>query len=64
MTARDDTGPALPPRLQVYAMARELEALGKRAREFASVGPQADLSMALRQLDKARVLLGPAVPES
>lgn len=60
MTARTEIGPALPSRMQIYAMASELEQLAKRAREFASAGPKADLPLAVHQLDRARSLLGGA----
>lgn len=53
-----DLGPRLPSRMQVYRQAEELERLARLARELATSGPHADLPRAVRQLDKARALLG------
>jgi hypothetical protein len=44
-----EIGPALPPAWQVIERAKEIEALARRAAEFARPGPQQDLHVALRQ---------------
>jgi len=53
-----DIGPAAPSRGQVYAMAREIEAMAKIAVELSAPGPRADAARAQRQLDRMRAVLG------
>lgn len=53
-----DLGPVLPSRCAVHARARELQALAARAVEFSGTGPTADLSVALRQFETMRAILG------
>ena len=53
-----ELGPVLPSRCAVHAQAVELRALAARAEEFSSTGPTADLSLALRQFDHMRAILG------
>jgi len=53
-----DLGPVLPSRFLVWSAARELRVLADRAIEFAGTGPTADLSLALRQFDTMRAVLG------
>jgi hypothetical protein len=55
---RADLGPVLPPRGAVYNQAHEIAELAKLAMELTTPG-QSDLSRAVAQLDKIRVLLGP-----
>ena len=57
-----DLGPVLPPRLQVYATAVEVQALARIAVEASLAGPGCDLARALAQLDKCRAVLGGAAP--
>lgn len=58
MSVRDDLGPVLPCKAEVWAKAREIGELAERAKEFAGTGPTADLALALRQLDSMRAILG------
>lgn len=53
-----DLGPVLPPRAAVHDRARELQQLAARAAEFSGTGPTADLSLALRQFEAMRAVLG------
>lgn len=59
MTVWTDIGPIVPPRMEVYRQASELELLARLARELATAGPGADVPRAVRMLNRARVLLGP-----
>ena len=58
MSAQIELGPVLPSRLAVYGAAVELLALARLAVEFTAPGPHVDLPRAVRQLTRARVLLG------
>ena len=49
MSAQAELGPALPPAWLLLQRAKEIEALARRATEFARTGPQQDLRLALRQ---------------
>lgn len=54
----DEAPKRLACRGQVHAQARELEVLAKRAIEFSTPGPKADLTLALRQFEHMRAILG------
>lgn len=58
-TALSELGPVLPSRTAVYQRARELEALAKRAVEFAARRrDRHGLELALTQFDRMRAVLG------
>jgi|EndMetStandDraft_4_1072995.scaffolds.fasta_scaffold2077018_2 hypothetical protein len=57
-TPLSEIGPVLPSRAAVYARARELEQLARRAVEFAGKGPSADLGRAVKQFERMRAVLG------
>lgn len=56
-TARNEIGPTVPPRWKVYQVAREIEELGRLARERATAGPRCDVAAAVKALERVRALL-------
>jgi hypothetical protein len=55
--AQAELGPALPPRMAVYAMAAEVSALSRIAMELSLAGPGCDLPRAVKLLARIRTAL-------
>ena len=53
-----DHGPALPPARLLYQHAREIEAMAKRAADFAQPGPRQDIGAVIRAMRAISDLAG------